>query len=160
MNIISFDTAYALYPRATFEERRSLICREADGLDKYRARGWKMLYHLTMEERYSHKSSFRIGYRWIDDNISWIIPLNTDDLLISEDHPFDPSSLTNWKLQYDVWKHHTTITCDRIEIPRLRHSYVITDDRVREVACELWRARVGTIYSKFVVPLLHLCTNN
>ncbi|TBU53566.1 hypothetical protein BD310DRAFT_937845 [Dichomitus squalens] len=58
MNVISYEKAYCLFPRATLEERRTLIsssCRgrsrhRAEGLAKYERRGYKLIYSLPMHE--------------------------------------------------------------------------------------------------------------
>ncbi|EEB91019.1 hypothetical protein MPER_10695 [Moniliophthora perniciosa FA553] len=50
MNVISYSHAYCLYPEATFEKRRSMICFSFEGPErdsarqKYVDRGWKMLH--------------------------------------------------------------------------------------------------------------------
>ncbi|KAI3621259.1 hypothetical protein WG66_014464 [Moniliophthora roreri] len=49
MNVISYSHGYCLYPKATFEEKRSLICFSSEkperdvARQKYVDRGWKML---------------------------------------------------------------------------------------------------------------------
>ncbi|KAH9942558.1 hypothetical protein B0H21DRAFT_523328 [Amylocystis lapponica] len=67
MNVISYEKAYALYPRATFEERRSLVC-PTDGLpqepaiNKYATRGWEMVRWLLEAQRSKHNRAFRFGH--------------------------------------------------------------------------------------------------
>lgn len=72
MNVISCDMAYSLYPKATFEERCSLICGPGQweesrirAHDKYRSRGWTVredFYESEFETDY-HTTAFR----WIGD---------------------------------------------------------------------------------------------
>ncbi|PIL37605.1 transcription factor [Ganoderma sinense ZZ0214-1] len=58
MNVISYEKAYCLFPRATLEERRALVSSSClgrgtpreDGLDKYRRRGWSIQYYLPTHE--------------------------------------------------------------------------------------------------------------
>ncbi|KAI0638623.1 hypothetical protein C8Q77DRAFT_1215387 [Trametes polyzona] len=58
MNVISYEKAYCLFPRATLEERRSLLSsscrgrskRRATGLAKYTRRGFKMISTLARED--------------------------------------------------------------------------------------------------------------
>uniref|UniRef100_A0A5K1K394 Cell surface hydrophobicity-associated protein n=1 Tax=Ganoderma boninense TaxID=34458 RepID=A0A5K1K394_9APHY len=60
MNVISYEKAYCLFPRATLEERRALVSSSClgrdggtpreDGLDKYRRRGWTIHYYLPAHE--------------------------------------------------------------------------------------------------------------
>ncbi|OCH90000.1 hypothetical protein OBBRIDRAFT_693748, partial [Obba rivulosa] len=79
MNVIAYDKAYSLYPRATFEDRCSLVCRPEGpqqdvALAKYEARGWKM-HSLPFFLRHNHRHAFRLGPRSISDADSWAIPL-------------------------------------------------------------------------------------
>ncbi|RPD67435.1 hypothetical protein L227DRAFT_491594 [Lentinus tigrinus ALCF2SS1-6] len=58
MNVISYEKAYCLFPQATLEERRTLLsssCRgkgkhRMEGLAKYQARGFDILYDLPHNE--------------------------------------------------------------------------------------------------------------
>ena len=58
MNVISYEKAYCLFPRATLEERRALVSSSClgrgrpheDGLDKYRRRGYTIQYSLPAHE--------------------------------------------------------------------------------------------------------------
>ncbi|KAI1795024.1 hypothetical protein LXA43DRAFT_970716 [Ganoderma leucocontextum] len=58
MNVISYEKAYCLFPRATLEERRTLVsfsCRgkskqRQDGLAKYERRGYTVMYYLPSHE--------------------------------------------------------------------------------------------------------------
>lgn len=97
MNFITHDTAYSLYPRATFDSRLALVCPShgppQDGaIDKYFKRGWAMIYELptdppatpataqlsTPEARdlAASEPSFVPGTRWIDDHHAWVLPLS------------------------------------------------------------------------------------
>ncbi|KAH9856395.1 hypothetical protein C2E23DRAFT_699461, partial [Lenzites betulinus] len=85
MNVIAYDTAYCLFPRATLEERRSLLSwssqgrskRRAEGLVKYAARGFRMLEFLDDSELWQSEPnrSFPFGPRWMGDPSSWSISL-------------------------------------------------------------------------------------
>lgn len=96
MNMITHDTAYSLYPRATFDSRLALVCPSTgppqDGpIDKYHKRGWRMIYELPTEppatpataqlstpearDLAAAEPSFIPGTRWIDDHHSWVLPL-------------------------------------------------------------------------------------
>ena len=67
MNVIAYDAAYSLFPKATFEDRVSLVSatrndKEKAAIAKYRHRGWTILdaeadraneakiYHSSMAE--------------------------------------------------------------------------------------------------------------
>ncbi|EIW56989.1 uncharacterized protein TRAVEDRAFT_81046, partial [Trametes versicolor FP-101664 SS1] len=85
MNVISYEKAYCLFPRATLEERRSLLSwssqgrskRRAEGLVKYASRGFKMLTHLHFAEYATHQPirSFPLKPRWIGDTDTWVLSL-------------------------------------------------------------------------------------
>lgn len=148
MNVISYDTAYSLYPRETFEEHRALVCSspgpsQEPALIKYRGRGWTFLEELTARDQYDHRSSFRIGYRWIDDDKTWIIPLNTERLLIPNNHPLDPCTLTNWKLEYDEAEKTVVFQTTLLAMPRLlKNNYIVTDPRILEGVRKLLKRRL------------------
>ena len=108
MNVIAWDYAYCLYPRATLEERRSLVCR-ADGPNqvtaeaKYRARGWEIVHSLPPCAPYDR--AFPSGLRFMGDPNMWRLKLDTAQIL----PPFppsqhgsrlstDPVAATSWKL--------------------------------------------------------------
>ena len=72
MNVIPCDTAYSLYPRATFEERTSLICQPLSGAQankthpKWLKEGWDLRQDHDEEDK-----KFILGtQRWIGDKHS------------------------------------------------------------------------------------------
>lgn len=115
MNVISFEKAYSLYPKATFEERSSLVCATSDGprqepaMKKYEQRGWKMVVCGQDEEIQSH---FHCDeelekYRWMGDAHCWTIHLDIanihDRLHPNDDSPrllHDPVVAASWLLGY------------------------------------------------------------
>ncbi|KII94493.1 hypothetical protein PLICRDRAFT_120574 [Plicaturopsis crispa FD-325 SS-3] len=112
MNLISFANAYSLYPKATFEERRSLITPTAasshmqtEGRDKYVSRGWKMTT-LSRQERDDPRSSFGLGDRWLGDRLTWTLPLGAECPAIrsSEGSQLNTDNLAlhNWCLRLDL----------------------------------------------------------
>ena len=59
MNVIAYNCAYALYPRATFEERMFLFCgrhlaHNSNVFEKYSARGFHILHALSACTIYFH----------------------------------------------------------------------------------------------------------
>ncbi|GBE80194.1 hypothetical protein SCP_0214040 [Sparassis crispa] len=110
VNIISYKNAVSLYPRATFEERRALVCpngrsEQELAVEKYSARGWDMLRVLPESERTRLNPSFRLGPRWLEDSDSWIIPLDMAGVEplpvispISAPIKQDPVTVTTWEL--------------------------------------------------------------
>jgi hypothetical protein len=110
MNVITHDTAYSIYPRATFIERRSLVCKRLpssiDGRAKYEQRGWMQLPYLTADDYDNPSSSFARGTRRLGDRKCWTITLlpiltlqksyidsNTWNL-----HYFGRGGPSNWKM--------------------------------------------------------------
>ena len=114
MNVISFDTAYCLYPHATLEERLSLSCttRQDRTLGriwrKYRARGWRIIHGVDdLELETSDAALHRRHARWINDGLSWSIKLPVPPGFRDSLPPLnrrtealhrDPVSITTWKL--------------------------------------------------------------
>ncbi|KAL6307092.1 hypothetical protein BKA93DRAFT_894058 [Sparassis latifolia] len=140
MNAISFEKAYCLFPRATLEERHSLISStqagasrwRAQGIAKYRKRGWRMHYKLPISEDQRNRL-FGCGWRWIDDEKSWVIPLDTTGIepppsanLSSPPMQHDPISLSNWKILYNKGSGAIMLfTSMKDEL--LRYEYMLTD---------------------------------
>jgi hypothetical protein len=111
MNVISYNAAYCLYPRATFEERRTLAMSvstdgEAEALSKYAIRGWRIQYDVFAHEEGKPQSSFYMHQtRWVDDKRSWVIPLDVTGAikrpppsLTSSTFTWDPVEQNSWKL--------------------------------------------------------------
>ncbi|KAK7032416.1 hypothetical protein VNI00_013164 [Paramarasmius palmivorus] len=121
MNVISYSHAYCLYPKATFEERRSLICfsferPERDSArQKYVDRGWKMLnsdgsewefgavwnpYHPNRSNLLASArlESFRVDRsRHVGDSSCWTITLPPiPDYSPTTIVNADPSTEQNW----------------------------------------------------------------
>ncbi|KAI0684139.1 hypothetical protein BC835DRAFT_1293861 [Cytidiella melzeri] len=108
MNVISWDRAYCLYPRATLEDRTSLLVRRYGVLirnivTKYTARGWAFIYSCPASRRKDLALTF--VPRWIGDGRSWVIKLPTEGVTappsfnsISRPLTRDPCCLTSWRL--------------------------------------------------------------
>ncbi|KAI0076948.1 hypothetical protein K474DRAFT_1662339 [Panus rudis PR-1116 ss-1] len=121
MNVISYEKAYSLYPWATFEEKRAIVCRswgikQEEGIAKYRSRGWEMLWYVRARElqstaarNYPTHPSFLFGNRWITDRHVWSIPLDLTGVELpkarselSTPMSHDPVDATSWKLTYPI----------------------------------------------------------
>ncbi|KAI0061176.1 hypothetical protein BV25DRAFT_1805904 [Artomyces pyxidatus] len=142
MNVISYSHAYSLFPHATFESREALLCREDEAIPpevlvKYTTRGWKLF--PTRPER-TMDPSFVPGSRWIDDRLSWVLPLPTVGV-VPADFPPDPIAQTNWQLEYrfdtrDVtpdplqydFTERAVMRYSLIKSPFLKHIYTLTDE--------------------------------
>lgn len=116
MNIISFEKAYCLYPRATLEGRRSLICDHEGpnvnvAVQKYERRGWQMVMSDDLDWSSDLKPNFHIDYgtfRWMGDSFCWTLNLDVtqipDRLRPDDDStplPHDPVAATSWSLTSD-----------------------------------------------------------
>lgn len=101
MNIISYEKAFCLYPKGTFEEQCTLVtgCQSREkrqrALDKYRDRGWEVLHNM-------HRRRFHLvqRHRWICDRHTWIMPLDLDGVTPPPVSSYcDPLLATNWVLE-------------------------------------------------------------
>ena len=101
MNLITHDKAYSLYPRPTFEERRSLVYRgntpeRERALKKYEGRGWTIVKKITKEESQDRRSAFYAGLRYLGDRKCWTVPLNPELNL-----PVGHMDTHTWALSYN-----------------------------------------------------------
>lgn len=103
MNFITHDTAYSVYPRATFESLVALVSPFHDGPFEdtqlyYTAGGGTLLveppatapsYPTFLEGLATREPSLLLGGRWIDDSSSWFLPLASLDILADDQshHP-------------------------------------------------------------------------
>lgn len=81
MNVITWKFAYCLYPKATLEDRRSLVCRsegpkQVIAEQKYQSRGWDMVRTLRADGPLGEDPSFPSGLRFMGDKHSWRIALD------------------------------------------------------------------------------------
>lgn len=144
MNLITYDKAYCLYPRATLEERLSLITTDRKGdkiegvYDRYRQRGWTIHKNLKKMTSTTSDPAFRVRWRWVQDGLTWSIalpfqpkkqatPINMQTEALSS----DPISITTWAI--DAWNLDTQQACMRFRTfshPQLFYSYVMEHDYV------------------------------
>ena len=109
LNVISWDRAYSLYPRATFEDHKSLYLRpdytedETEPLiiAKYEERGWDFDTGRSTLEK--HDRAFSSVARWIGDSLSWVIKLDLAGVMppppandFSPPLSRDPCCFTSW----------------------------------------------------------------
>lgn len=166
MNIISYNKAISLYPRATLEERRALVCQTngsspQEALAKYELRGWEILRALPppWEHTYDRNGPFRVGRRWIEDGDSWVIPLD----MIGVDLPpatspgsvplkEDPVVFTTWELALTPG-FSGKMEFDYLKDDKLFYQYVIEDedaeDTVRLLVVsryDLWATSHARVY--------------
>ena len=144
MNVISFQAAYCLFPRGTLEERISLMSSSTRGvrqdqeeaLQKYSARHFRLTTSVPPNDFLRSKPLFPLGWRWIDDDSSWVIPLNTSGIVETSSTTthgsiqrsmHDPVVLTNWNMRCNSRTHGAVMLLGVIKSDFLRHRYLITD---------------------------------
>jgi hypothetical protein len=106
MNFITWNCAYSLYPRATFEHRQSLAVNvaadQSKALRKYVERGYAILSSFSAP---TGSLYFQNVLRWTDDAHSWA--LNLRDPCVASPPPLtassrpiqhDPITQNSWKL--------------------------------------------------------------
>ena len=132
MNFITHEKAYSLYPRATFEERRSLTClfstiSRTRAWAKYTERGWTMLDGVTGEDFHDLNSSLARGPRYVGDSKTWTIPI-----LPKIDAPLEGlTEMNSWSLKYDLsLKPHFEFSL--LISPQLQYCYLVLDEFLRE----------------------------
>jgi hypothetical protein len=115
MNVITHDTAYSIYPRATFIKRRSLVCNRLEssleGHAKYEWCGWIQVPYLNAGGNDDPSSSFARGPRRLGDRRCWTITLlptvDLDNNYMDSNtwnlHYFGRGGLSNWKF----FPHHS-----------------------------------------------------
>ncbi|PPQ91333.1 hypothetical protein CVT25_003773, partial [Psilocybe cyanescens] len=137
MNIITHEKAYSLYPRGTFDERRSLLYlplrndrRLLSAATKYAARGWQIVHKISKDESNNPRSAFSHGKRYLGDGKCWTLP-------IFPKLDFPPSNIeaNSWALLYDadlVPNMASTVFTS----PKLRYGYLIADEPLRNyISC-------------------------
>jgi len=140
MNFITHEKAYSLYPRATFEERRSLMCHSstisrAKAWAKYTERGWTMLDGITGDDFHDLNSTFARGPRYVGDPKTWTIPIHPK---IDTPCPTGLAEMNSWLLKYDFnLKPH--IEFSLLISPQLNYCYLVLNEFLRE---EIWNIRV------------------
>ncbi|EIN14245.1 hypothetical protein PUNSTDRAFT_56791 [Punctularia strigosozonata HHB-11173 SS5] len=149
MNVITYNAAYSLYPRATFSEKISLAMpRRTDDkevLRKYEARGFKIWKSDAW--RHHQPTVFRANQvRWVDDPHTWVVNL---DKPYSPDPPVPSSASTVLKtdpITHNSWQLVMVGVVGMVYMhlcsPLFRYDYLLADTRlVREVLLPFFRER-------------------
>lgn len=145
MNVIAFDRAYCMYPKATLETREALITRPhgfqvEKAIQKYSDRGWKMVRRFPITQYNIAVSAFGCGARYIEDEHSWSIPLNMEvgitfpQSINQSSLPLtrDPVACTTWTLTFKFTKPLCSpdISFLPLQANQLYHFYVFSDHGV------------------------------
>lgn len=142
MNLITFDCAYCLYPRATLEDKISVICTDlsATVMDtaytKYWDRGWSVV-SFDDDILPSTLRSLRVDTTtWIGGGSVWSIPCPYPSREeISPITPrsirltHDPASVTSWTL-HQTHKSVGRITYSCFCDPNLFYYYILANTNV------------------------------
>ena len=146
MNVITFEKAYCLFPRATLDERLSLVCtsRQDDTIEavfqKYATRGWNIIRSVDDIEHVTQDPALDVNQRrWIDDRYTWSINLPLPPFfkgsLASLNQRTkalgrDPASVTSWGQSISEDQH----TCEMIFVQsgsvNLFYGYVFSGHNV------------------------------
>lgn len=139
MNIITYDAAYSLYPKATFGERRTLALsvetpNEERALGKYAVRGWRITQNILSHEERDSKSSFYLdSTRWVDDKKSWVVSFDLSGVVMppplsmtSESFDWDPSVQNSWTL-IKRGRSKVLITYRVAKSTLFRYNYLVAD---------------------------------
>lgn len=157
MNVISYEKAYCLYPRATVHEHRTLVCglnpspNRPEALRKYLLRGFKIVRRInpnTCDDIIDR--SFPVGPRYIGDSQCWTLTLNMEGVdsgctISGMTLPHDPVSISNWSLAirrppyYDIEMDCAVLnmTCFHFRyvyysVPVLRMAHEMANERYRD----------------------------
>ncbi|KZT06467.1 uncharacterized protein LAESUDRAFT_700278 [Laetiporus sulphureus 93-53] len=144
MNVITYEKAYCLFPKATLEQHRTLASysclgrnpRRHHGLLKYVERGFKIVVSLPLQELYLQNPSWSLGMRRMDDGRSWVIPLDTEGIdrrtrpnASTRALTHDPAAVTTWFVNargdYNGGTFSVTMEFDVIGSPHLEYKYVL-----------------------------------
>jgi hypothetical protein len=153
MNVMTFDKIYSLYPYPTFVERRSLKVsshgvNQPAALIKYEERGWKIkdkVLDYRDRMRLHRLDPFRDGIRFVGDNKTWTLHLDTTGVDVTStyfDQPLrDSLSMNSWDLRFEVTRTELSkpYSINRTRVwgsPALRYHYLIAppyNEQVRGV---------------------------
>ncbi|TRM55341.1 hypothetical protein BD626DRAFT_552792 [Schizophyllum amplum] len=79
MNIITCDSGYSLYPRETFENKRTLASYSPSlhgiALAKYERRGWLIVLDPVHTEVINPRKEFGRLFRYVGDDMTRVVPI-------------------------------------------------------------------------------------
>jgi hypothetical protein len=154
MNIITHDKAYSLYPRATFEDYRSLMFsnsndREENALKKYASRGWTtIMLSSAVTQATAARYRFTTGERYLGDRGCWTLPI-----LPALACPPGRGESNSWNVRFPRYARRPDVDFGAISTKNMKFNYLMTathEAYVRKYADAL--AGLG-LYSSRRVPL-------
>lgn len=84
MNVLTYRAAYSIFPKESFEKRRTIsfegreITAE-EAIEKYIKRGWEFLSGdilMYSDTYFDRNSDFHLGKRWIGGPMTWVFPFD------------------------------------------------------------------------------------
>jgi hypothetical protein len=153
MNFVSFDAAYSLYPRATFEHHIAVSFAsdspsDLEAVAKYALRGWKLISHSYPFHRCLKRRLFMPNEdRSPRDVNTWRVALDVDKLsLDAGDRELD--ALLHWDpTVYNSWRIENILTNDGGE---MRMSYHVIKPSIFKYAYTLCDFRVVRSMLRFL----------
>ena len=142
MNVITFEKAYCLFPRATLDEYFSLVCtsRQDDVIEaiyqKYTARGWNIIRSVDDIDHVTTDPALNMNQRrWIDDRFAWSIdlplPPTFKKSLVSLNERTkaigrDPASVTTWRQTISEDQHTCEMVFNHCQSINLFYGYIFS----------------------------------
>jgi hypothetical protein len=144
MNFLTSDTAYSLYPHATFNLRVALSFAglsqsDQDALGKYAERGWSFVSHrFPLNMRDSHQWWYLGRRRRPTDRYAWRIPLVEQSkegmppmrlFPTTQELPWDPVVPNAWQLKWTTDDNGERVmpTYFIVKSIACRYSYILAD---------------------------------
>ena len=144
MNFITFNAAYSLYPKATFEHTVNLALRndcynDQRCLAKYARRGWRTIGNFWPQDDATADIFALDRQRFVGDDKCWTILLDLEGVqtrprLSPTSDPFqwDPVEHNSWCLSTTSaypWRASTTFSF--VKSPVFRFTYLCANDSLR-----------------------------
>lgn len=149
LNIITWNTAYSLFPHETFRQRKTypLIQHSpfyGDLLSKYGRRGWQSILFLTNKGENAPDALSLLGQRRFGDSMSWKI-----NLPYTGDFEGNPSSVLNFsffQIQKAYWL--DSVPYPDPPLPEDRWHYEISAEHFRSCVLQHEYLFPGRSYGK------------
>ncbi|OBZ78027.1 NADPH-dependent methylglyoxal reductase GRE2 [Grifola frondosa] len=161
MNLITYNTAFSLYPYETFERREAMAIaadeHQADALRKYARRGWRIianetsLIQMSLSAHAPRTALFADHFafdttRWLDDSISWVIPLDTTGVTLppplspsSAPLSWDPVAQNSWTFRRSGNEYIMRFRYIRTTI--MKYRYTVADDKYIKMLIPFFRGQ-------------------
>ncbi|KAF9474978.1 hypothetical protein BDN70DRAFT_841545 [Pholiota conissans] len=132
MNVITHDTAYAFFPKGTFDERRAIYCvntiaHTAGAIEKYIQRGWDINKYITRHEFDDPAFAFSRGLRHVGDAKCWKLPVLPKVAVDQCQRPHGDIESNSWLMKYDRQLQLKMSYCV-LNSPRFLGAYLIDPD--------------------------------